>query len=93
MAKVVSATLLLKRVERPFVYEYLKPVAKEGQSGEGVGYGVSGLGRSVGSAHAEGEGTRVELYEADTGPRPILLWRPPSSAAELARVEGDRRLS
>jgi TonB family protein len=88
VTKVASAPVLPKHIQRAFVYEYLKPVAKEGQTAAGVAHGASGLGES-GAVHVAEQGAQMQLYEADTGPKPILLWRPPPSEAELARVEGE----
>jgi TonB family protein len=80
VARVTSATMLPpKWVEKPFVYEYLKPVGVERESSAGMAYGVPGVGERGPVPVAE-QRARVELYEADREPQPILLWRPPPSA-------------
>ena len=84
--KVAAATLPHKWAERAVVYEHAKQSAAR-RSDAGQMSGAPGVG--VGSAH---EAERGEVYEADTDPQPILLWRPPPSAAEQARVQGEERV-
>jgi hypothetical protein len=83
VTKVASVKLSPKWMERPFVYEYLKPGGSEEQTGGALTYGAPGT-TGPGAVLVKQQRSDPSLYEADTEPKPILLWRPPPSAAEQA---------
>jgi hypothetical protein len=75
-----------KWMERPFVYEYLKP----GESGDQID-GVptyNALGTAgPGAVSVKSQGYDSQRFEADVEPKPILLWRPPPSTTERTLVQ------
>jgi outer membrane biosynthesis protein TonB len=88
LAKVAPATRPPKWMETPSVYEYLKPVAAQGQTSGRLMYGAPGVTGSEGPVFVKDEES-PGLYEADKEPQPIVLWRPPPSAAEQELAQGE----
>ena len=86
VAKVAARKLSPEWMEKPLIYEYLKPVEAEAQSSGRLMYGAPGVTGSEGPVVVREPGS-PELYAADKEPRPILLWRPPLSSAEQTRAQ------
>ena len=86
VAKVASATLPPKWLERPVVYEYLKadPSQQNGGRLTDSALGVTGHEGPVFVKDEESTG----LYAADKEPKAILLWRPPPTVSEQSFAQG-----
>ncbi len=86
VAKVASATLPPKWMERPALYEYLKADPSQ-ENGGRLMYGVPGVSGHEGPVLVKDEGS-TGLYAADMEPKAILLWRPPPTVAEESLAQG-----
>jgi hypothetical protein len=87
VAKVASATLPPKWMERPSVYEYLKADPSQ-QNGGRMMYGALGVSGHEGPVLVKDEQS-TGLYAADKEPKAILLWRPPPTAEEQEFAQGE----
>lgn len=89
VARLASSTRPPSWLERPLVYEYVKPSGAQDQNSGQLTYGAPGVTGSEGPVLVSGLKPSPSLYEADTEPRPISLWRPPRSSAEQTSLEGE----